>query len=315
MYMRTYLEENQKIFYRILENSFVSNKKAHAYLLVGNNTYTPAIYLAMSLICDQTLACEECNDCRKVKDGKYTDIIHFNGKEETIKKNNIEYIQQQFKKSSLEGKAKIYIIENIENSTIEAMNTLLKILEEPASEIYAIFTTNNKSSILPTIISRCQVIDIKPDNKEVLKDKLLQKGIPQQETNILSELTTTIEEAQSLRGEQFDYYMVEVINTIDDIFNKPENLVINMHINLLQKYKEKKDIRLFLNMLVIGLKDLFHVKHSRSLTFINQEEFFSSINASENDIIKKIELILEANYKLDTNANVLLLMDSLLYDL
>ncbi|MFV0393874.1 MAG: hypothetical protein ACK5LC_05710 [Coprobacillaceae bacterium] len=313
--MRDYLIENQKTFYQVIKNSFSANKKAHAYLLVGNNTNIPVTYLAMSLICDEVLACEECNDCRKVKEGKYTDIIHFNGNTETIKKKNIEYIQEQFKKSSLEGKAKIYILENIDKSTTEAMNTLLKMLEEPTSEIYAIFSTSTKDSVLSTIVSRCQVIDIKPDSKKRLKETLLKNNITEQEANVLSQLVTTSDEAEELRGEQLDYYMVEVINTIDDIFNSSGNLVINMHINLLQKYKDKKDIRLFLNVLVLALKDMFHVKHNQELTFVDQNEFFSSINATEDDIIKKIELILEANYQLDTNANVLLLMDNLLYKL
>jgi DNA polymerase-3 subunit delta' len=313
--MKEYIIENQSVFYKVLDNSFTANKKAHAYLLVGNNTYIPAKYLAMSLICDEILACEECNDCRKVKEDKYSDIIHFDGKKETIKKKNIAYIQEQFKKSSLEGKAKIYIIEDIQNATIEAMNTLLKILEEPTSEIYAIFTTSNKDSVLPTIVSRCLVIDIKPDSKKVLKKRLLEKGIEQQEANVLSQLVQSVEEAEMLRGEQLDFYMVEVINTIDDIFNKPDNLAINMHINLLQAYKDKNDIRLFLNMLVLGLKDLFHVKHFQELTYVNQKKIISSINAPEGDIIEKIELVLEANYHLDSNANILLLMDSLLYRL
>lgn len=313
--MKEYIKENQPVFYKVLDNSFTANKAAHAYLLVGNNTHIPAKYLAMSLLCDEVLACEECNDCRKVKEDKYSDIIHFDGKKETIKKKNIAFIQEQFKKSSLEGKAKIYIIEDIHNATTEAMNTLLKILEEPSSSICAIFTTNNRNSVLPTIVSRCLVIDIKPDNKKVLKKRLLEKGIELQEANVLSELVQTVEEAEELRGEQLDFYMVEVINTIDDIFNKPDNLVINMHINLLQSYKDKKDIRLFLNMLVLGLKDLFHVKHSQELTYVNQKKIISSINVQEDDIIKKIEIILEANYHLESNANVLLLMDSLLYRL
>ena len=101
----------------------------------------------MSLICDETLACENCNDCRKVKENKYSDIIRFNGKDNSIKKGNIELIQDTFKKSSLEGKAKIYIIENIEYATKEAMNTLLKMLEEPTEGIYAIFTARRNRTI------------------------------------------------------------------------------------------------------------------------------------------------------------------------
>lgn len=40
----------------------------------------------MSLICDQTLACMQCNDCRKVAQNKYGDIIRLNGKDSSIKK-------------------------------------------------------------------------------------------------------------------------------------------------------------------------------------------------------------------------------------
>ena len=313
--MKEYIKVNQPIFYRVLENSFTANKKAHAYLLVGNNTYIPVTYLAMSLLCDDILACEECNDCRKVREEKYSDIIHIDGKKETIKKKDIIYIQEQFKKSSLEGKAKIYILEDIQNATTEALNALLKFLEEPTSEIYAIFTTNNKDSVIPTIVSRCLVMEVQSDSKRVLRERLLEKGVKQQEANVLSQLVETIEDAETIRGERLDFFMVEVINTIHDIFNTPDNLAINMHINLLQKYKDKDDIRLFLNMLVLGLKDLFHVKHLRELTFIDQKKIISSINVPEDDIIKKIELVLEANYHLDSNANVLLLMDSLLYRL
>ena len=171
--MKEYLQENQPKFYNLIKNEFIQNKIPHAFLLVGNNTKVPLNYLAMSLICDETLACEKCNDCRKVLENKYGDIIRYDGKETSIKKGDIEYIQDTFKKSSLEGKAKIYIIENIESATKEAMNTLLKMLEEPTSGIYAIFTTNNISRVLPTILSRCQVIDIKPDSKEVIYKALI----------------------------------------------------------------------------------------------------------------------------------------------
>lgn len=75
-----------------------------------------------------------CNDCRKVAQNKYGDIIRLNGKDSSIKKGDIELIQNTFKKSSLEGKAKIYIIENIDYATPEAMNTLLKMLENLLKE-------------------------------------------------------------------------------------------------------------------------------------------------------------------------------------
>lgn len=313
--MKEYLQENQPKFYNLIKNEFIQNKIPHAFLLVGNNTKVPLNYLAMSLICDETLACEKCNDCRKVLENKYGDIIRYDGKETSIKKGDIEYIQDTFKKSSLEGKAKIYIIENIESATKEAMNTLLKMLEEPTSGIYAIFTTNNISRVLPTILSRCQVIDIKPDSKEVIYKALIKSNIPEEAAKILTYLSASEEEAKNLYDERFEYMQTEVINFIEDLYTKRMNLIINVQTNLLKNYKERDDIKLFLNMLVLAMKDMFHVKHNQNLVFSGHYDFFNSLQIDENKLIKQIEIILETIYTIESNANLLMLMDSMMYRL
>lgn len=313
--MKEYLQENQPKFYNLIKNEFIQNKIPHAFLLVGNNTKVPLNYLAMSLICDETLACEKCNDCRKVLENKYGDIIRYDGKETSIKKGDIEYIQDTFKKSSLEGKAKIYIIENIESATKEAMNTLLKMLEEPTSGIYAIFTTNNISRVLPTILSRCQVIDIKPDSKEVIYKALIKSNIPEEAAKILTYLSASEEEAKNLYDERLEYMQTEVINFIDDLYTKRMNLIINVQTNLLKNYKERDDIKLFLNMLVLAMKDMFHVKHNQNLVFSAHYDFFNSLQIDENKLIKQIEIILETIYTIESNANLLMLMDSMMYRL
>ena len=313
--MKEYLQENQPKFYNLIKNEFIQNKIPHAFLLVGNNTKVPLNYLAMSLICDETLACEKCNDCRKVLENKYGDIIRYDGKETSIKKGDIEYIQDTFKKSSLEGKAKIYIIENIESATKEAMNTLLKMLEEPTSGIYAIFTTNNISRVLPTILSRCQVIDIKPDSKEVIYKALIKSNIPEEAAKILTYLSASEEEAKNLYDERFEYMQTEVINFIEDLYTKRMNLIINVQTNLLKNYKERDDIKLFLNMLVLAMKDMFHVKHNQNLVFSAHYDFFNSLQIDENKLKKQIEIILETIYTIESNANLLMLMDSMMYRL
>lgn len=313
--MKEYLQENQPKFYNLIKNEFIQNKIPHAFLLVGNNTKVPLNYLAMSLICDETLACEKCNDCRKVLENKYGDIIRYDGKETSIKKGDIEYIQDTFKKSSLEGKAKIYIIENIESATKEAMNTLLKMLEEPTSGIYAIFTTNNISRVLPTILSRCQVIDIKPDSKEVIYKALIKSNIPEEAAKILTYLSASEEEAKNLYDERFEYMQTEVINFIEDLYTKRMNLIINVQTNLLKNYKERDDIKLFLNMLVLAMKDMFHVKHNQNLVFSAHYDFFNSLQIDEDKLIKQIEIILETIYTIESNANLLMLMDSMMYRL
>lgn len=313
--LKDYLKENQPLFYRIILNEFKQNRIPHAFLLHGKNVSQPLSFLKMSLICDKTIACEKCIDCQKVKNHQYADIIELDGKNETIKKVNIENIQEIFKKSSLEGKNKIYVIENIEFSTKEAMNSLLKMLEEPIPGIYAIFTTQNINKVLPTIISRCQVIEIRDDCKKELFNELINDGQNKEIAMIQSILFENIEQIHAFGNDKFQNIVLEALNFIEDLFLHRENLIINNQIYFMKNNYDKNDIKLFLNIIIIALKDMFHVKHNENIVFINHIALFQSFEYDNDDLIKKIELILETINLIDTNANLPLLMDSMMYRL
>lgn len=315
MIYKDILKQQQPILYQILLQSFQNQKIPHAFLLVGKNASLPAHFIAKSLICeDDILACDQCNECRRIDEHNYGDFIYYNGQDETIKKPQIEYIQDQFSKSALEGKAKIYLMENIENSTSEAMNSLLKMLEEPTAGIYAIFTCQNLNRVLPTIQSRCQVIQLLPSSQKMLREELKKEDISQDDVNILAELFTSYDECKEyIESESFEKLKEEVYHFIDDLYFHRENLIINVQTHLLKEFSDKKNIQFFLNMLVLALRDLFHVKHSMNLTYPSFKSLYDRIDDQEENIIQKIDLILNTEYLLSTNANVMLLMDSMMY--
>ena len=315
MIYKDILKQQQPILYQILLQSFQNQKIPHAFLLVGKNASLPAHFIAKSLICeDDVLACDMCNECRRIGEHNYGDFIYYNGQDETIKKTQIEYIQDQFSKSALEGKAKIYLMENIENSTNEAMNSLLKMLEEPTEGIFAIFTCQNLNRVLPTIQSRCQVIQLLPSSQKMLKEELKNADISEDDINILSELFTSYDECKNyIDSESFEKLKDEVYHFIDDLYFHRDNLIINVQTHLLKEFGDKKNIQFFLNMLVLALRDLFHVKHSMNLTYPSFKSLYDRIDDEEENIIQKIDLILNTEYLLSTNANVMLLMDSMMY--
>ena len=315
MIYKDILKQQQPILYQILLQSFQNQKIPHAFLLVGKNASLPAHFIAKSLICeDDILACDQCNECRRIDEHNYGDFIYYNGQDETIKKPQIEYIQDQFSKSALEGKAKIYLMENIENSTSEAMNSLLKMLEEPTAGIYAIFTCQNLNRVLPTIQSRCQVIQLLPSSQKMLREELKKEDISQDDVNILAELFTSYDECKEyIESESFEKLKEEVYHFIDDLYFHRDNLIINVQTHLLKEFSDKKNIQFFLNMLVLALRDLFHVKHSMNLTYPSFKSLYDRINDQEENIIQKIDLILNTEYLLSTNPNVMLLMDCMMY--
>ena len=131
----------------------------------------------------------------------------------------------------------------------------------------------------------------------------------------LSFLTVDINEARELYDERFEFMQVQVINFIEDLYFKRNNLIINTQTNLLKKYKERNDIKLFLNMLVLAMKDVFHVKHQQKILYSKNIDLFKTIDVSVENLLKQIELVLETIYVIESNANVALLMDSLMYRL
>ena len=132
--------------------------------------------------------------------------------------------------------------------------------------------------------------------------------------NILSELFTSYDECQKyIESDIFEKLKLEVYHFLDDLYFHRDNLIINVQTHLLKDFKEKENIQLFLNMLVLALRDLFHVKHSMNLTYPSFLSLYKRINDSDENIINKIDLILNTEYLLSTNANVMLLMDSMMF--
>src|SRR5699024_10257168 len=98
----------------------------------------------------------------------------------SIKNEQIDYLRKEFSYSSLESTRKIYIIDDAQTLTNQAANRLLKFLEEPLIETTAILLTDNVQAIIPTIRSRCQLIDLNPLDTTVLQDKMMESNLSKQ---------------------------------------------------------------------------------------------------------------------------------------
>lgn len=186
------LKKDQPIVYRILSNALKRNQLAHAYLFSGQKG-TPkleaALLLAQSILCpnpdEDGFCCEQCDQCKRVAKEESLDFFwkHHVGyikkvdstfsskkkkeeKEERIKKQDILALQRFFESTSMEDANKrVYILEDYDQATVEASNSLLKFLEEPQPGIYGILIADDKNRILPTIQSRCQSIHFSQMNK------------------------------------------------------------------------------------------------------------------------------------------------------
>lgn len=147
-----------------LSNAIISGKIAHAYLFSGprgtGKTSTARI-LAKSLNCEKgptTEPCGVCANCQRITAGTSMDVYELDAASNRGI-DEVKNLMEQMAFSPVDGKYKIYIIDEVHMLTTEAFNALLKTLEEPPEHVIFILATTDPHKIPPTIHSRCQRFD------------------------------------------------------------------------------------------------------------------------------------------------------------
>jgi DNA polymerase-3 subunit delta' len=162
----------------LLAYSLKTNAVAHAYLIVGPRHVgkgTLAFNLAQALNCDgPELPCGQCRSCQRILEGKHADVtpIGLDSKTE-IGIDDIRGLQRIANLPPYEGKYKVFIINDAEYLSTEAANSLLKILEEPPQSVVWLLLVAEEEHLLPTIISRCQRLELKPVPSEQVQEVLV----------------------------------------------------------------------------------------------------------------------------------------------
>ena len=157
----------------LLERSLKEGRLHHAYLLVGPDHVgktTLATQLAQAVNCTgESPPCGECESCQRITQGYHADVVVLGvnaGQEDESRKSiRIDTIRELQHSASLrpyEGRKRVYIIQEAERMSQEAANALLKTLEEPPPDVLLIALTADIDSLLPTVISRCMQLDLRP---------------------------------------------------------------------------------------------------------------------------------------------------------
>lgn len=167
----------------LLQSALISRKIAHAYLFAGpsgSGRREMAYAFAQALFCEQggNDACGECLECRKVLHGNHPDLHVIAPDGATVKIDQIRTLQRELSYRSVQSGYKIYIIEGAETMTVQASNSLLKFLEEPPSPVVAILLTPSAQAVLPTILSRSQLVAFSSGDREALETLLVKEGKP-----------------------------------------------------------------------------------------------------------------------------------------
>ncbi len=316
-------ESLQSKVVKMLMNSFHKNRLSHAYLFEGEKGTKKkeiALEFAKLLYCeDSGNVCDMCVNCLRIDHQNHPNVLVIEPDNETIKKEQVLYLQEEYSKTSLEPGPKIYIINLIEKMSVNASNSILKFIEEPLPDTYTILITDNIHMILPTIISRCQVLNFQPISKKEIIGYLVNKETDPYIATICAQLTNDCDEALKIANEESIIDIIDLVKMLAHAYlNQKENLLVILENSKIDLYKEKKLLEYFLDILLLYMRDLQSVKNNEeNIIFIHELPIIKTYIdiLTDDEIIYNINEILKTKINLEYNANAVLLIDHLLISL
>lgn len=184
-------------FVHILEQGQLN----HAYLFSGNfGSLEMALFLSKSLFCSDKngiFPCEKCRNCKLIEQEEFPDVTMIKPQNQVIKTERIRELVSQFSQSGIENQHQVFIIEQAEKMHVNAANSLLKVIEEPQSEIYIFFLTNDEEQMLPTIRSRTQIFQFKKQVSTLIS-QLEEVGLVKNKAKLLAKFSQSQTEADKL---------------------------------------------------------------------------------------------------------------------
>lgn len=299
----------------------INNKQiSHCYIFEGPKgmgKYDLALIFAQSLLCSDfhEEPCNVCSNCVKINSMNHPDLHIINQDENAIKREDIDELIDSVYKKPYESNKKVFIIKNAHEMTTQAANTLLKTLEEPSGDSVMILLTTNVNLLLPTIISRCQIIKFRNISKETIKTYLREhfnteeeiadlaanysKGILNKAVNIINLSDNILKERE------------EIIKVFDKIINIDSEIIYEVE----NYFEENKDnIDSIIEIIMVWIRDIMFVQNDMENLVINNDlinlaKLHGESMKTDSDIIEYLQCTSE---NIKSNVNYKLAIDNML---
>lgn len=307
-----------------LQTALRLHKVSHAYIINGERSSGKefiAKIFAMALQCEKggDEPCQECHSCKQALSSNHPDIIRLvHEKPNTISVEDIRtQINQDMGIKPYQGPYKIYLINEGEKMTVQAQNALLKTLEEPPEYGVIIILTSSVESLLPTILSRCVVLNMRPVPEERVKKYLMETlKVPDYKAEVCTAFARgNIGRAKLLASsEEFEKVREEAVTLLKYI----NELEISEIVTAIKKITEYQfDVSDYLDILSIWYRDILMFKamnDANHLIFRQEIQYIKKV--ADRSSYEGIETILnaldKAKSRLAANVSFELTMELLL---
>ena len=301
-----------------------SHRISHAYILTGEEgtgRKSIANAFAMTLLCEKggTEPCMVCHSCKQALSGNHPDLIYVtHEKPASIGVDDIrKQINDTIQIRPYSSYYKIYIVDEAEKMTVQAQNALLKTIEEPPSYAVIILITTNQEAFLPTILSRCVQLKLKPLKDFTVKSYLTEHlKVPEKDAELCAafargNLGKAIHLASS---EEFK----ELYRRVMSLLKNVGSMDIGMLLDCIREIKEQNfDIYEVLDLMQLWYRDVLMYKVTKDMNLLVFKDEYRMINETGQKIdYAGLEAILAAidtaRTRLEANVNLDLAMELLL---
>ena len=307
-----------------LQNAIRMGKVSHAYILNAAESSGKRLIaeaFAATLQCEEkgTEPCGMCHSCKQAVSHNHPDIIYVrHEKPNTISVDDIRVqINQDIAVKPYSSPYKIYIVDEAEKMNVQAQNALLKTIEEPPAYGVILLLTTNADAFLPTILSRCIRLDLKPVANDKLKDFLMKKcEVVDYQADIC------VDFSQGIVGKAIRLASCAQFNEIKEaalqLVKRVKDIDLSEMIGAVKQVSEYKlDINDFFDIMMIWYRDVLLYKATADVNgLVFKDEVYEIKKQANTSSYHGMQLILEglekAKMRLDANVNLELVIELLL---
>lgn len=317
-----------------IKAAVAEDKISHAYILEGEKGMGKlymAKYFAKTLLCGEKVEanlgekravepCETCVSCKQTEGGNHPDIIYVEHEKPNLI--TVDEIRKQVVSTvdilPYASKYKVYIIKDAEKMNEQAQNALLKTIEEPPQYVIILLLSANKGRLLETIKSRCVLLDVKPVDKELIKEFLMRKyEIPDYVAAYAADFSAG-NIGKSIRYAIEDDFL-DMKNTVVRIMRRlDEDKVIDLMEDIAALNVYKNEIKDCLDLITLWFRDMLVLKATADVNrLLFKEEYVKlkeqanvrSYEAIDNALMamEKAKQRLDANVSFDTVMEIMIL--------
>lgn len=306
-----------------LQNALTTGKVSHAYMIHGEKASGKefiAQIFAMALQCEREGAepCQECHSCRQALSANQPDIIRVtHEKPNTISVDDVRaQINNDIVIKPYSSPYKVYIMNEAEKMTPQAQNALLKTLEEPPAYAVILLLTTNVNAMLPTILSRCVVLNMKPVKDTLMREYLMNTlQIPDYKAEVCVAFARgNVGKAKMLASsEDFETVKEEALSLLKYI----KEMDVTEMVAAIKRISEyKMDTNDYLDIIRIWYRDVLLFKATNDVNHLVFREEIQNIRkvagrTSYEGIESVLQSLEKAKLRLNANVNFDLVMELL----